>query len=149
MIRACTKKDLDELVHIWLEASVLAHPFISPAFWHSQAVSMREVYIPSATTYVYTDGESKPLAFISMRHNCIEALFVSAASQRRGIGFALIDYAKQLYPRLSLKVYAENESALAFYLKQGFKIEKEVTDAQTGHREFSMTYTSRNQLDKQ
>ena len=49
--------------------------------------------------------------------------------------------AKKSYKNLSLKVYAKNENAIAFYKNQGFQIVSQGNDENTGEKEFLMTFT--------
>ena len=58
--------------------------------------------------------------------------------QGQGIGKNLIDYAKNLYDNLSLAVYKENEKALEFYKKMGFKIISENINEDTNCVEYIM-----------
>ena len=53
MIRQCTKDDIEAVVLIWLKVSVIAHDFISPAFWESQVEAMKTIYIPNSETWVH------------------------------------------------------------------------------------------------
>ena len=58
MIRDFRNADVEPVLDIWLQASLLAHHFIAPAFWHGQLSAMREIYLPSAVTRVFeVDGQ--------------------------------------------------------------------------------------------
>ena len=52
MIRRFQQTDIDQVISIWLEASIKAHDFIESEFWKSKVKDMREIYIPSGETYV-------------------------------------------------------------------------------------------------
>lgn len=52
----------------------------------------------------------------------VEMLFVDPAFQRRGVGRALLDFARQRWPRLFLDVNEQNNAAARFYFKYGFVI---------------------------
>jgi putative acetyltransferase len=60
--------------------------------------------------------------------------------QGRGIGRALLEHAKTLRGRISLKVYRENESALRFYEMCGFVAAGEEVDEYTGCVQILMEY---------
>ncbi|WP_081757017.1 GNAT family N-acetyltransferase [Gorillibacterium massiliense] len=71
--------------------------------------------------------------FISIweEDNFIHNLFVSPEFKRFGIGRALLDEAVRLKGKpMSLKCVMENKNAFQFYLSQGWRIEKEVTDSE-------------------
>ena len=79
--------------------------------------------------------------FIGIDQGFIEGLFVKKNNQKQGIGKCLMQQAKKSYKNLSLKVYAKNENAIAFYKNQGFQIVSQGNDENTGEKEFLMTFT--------
>lgn len=131
MIRSYRKTDLEEMVRIWYEASVIAHSFIPASFWALQKSEMKEKYLPLAENYVFEE-KGQLAGFISLVGERVCALFVAPEMQGRGIGRALLEYAKTLNERLSLKAYRENYSALRFYEKCGFVAAGEDVDEHTG-----------------
>lgn len=54
-------------------------------------------------------------------------------------GRQLLAYAKEANDALSLGVYQKNERAVAFYLREGFAVQSEALDEDTGEREYTMT----------
>lgn len=145
MIREYRIEDLNIIADIWLEASIIAHDFIPASYWQNKVKDMCEIYIPSSTTFVYTEDElSAPLGFISMCDEHIAAIFVYPLSQGKNIGSELINYVKRDYPSLTLNVYSANKKSISFYIKHGFVIEEEQIDAETSHREFLMSYNGAN-----
>ena len=131
LIRSYRKTDLEEMVRIWYEASVIAHSFIPASFWALQKSEMKEKYLPLAENFVFEE-KGQLAGFISLVGERICALFVSPEMQGRGIGRALLEYAKTLKGRLALKAYRENESALRFYERCGFVAAGEEVDEYTG-----------------
>lgn len=140
MIRNFEQQDLDQVVRIWLEGSLIAHNFIPEDYWKGKSEEMREIYLPSSKTFVYENAEL--LGFISMKDNYIAALFVDPKEQGKGIGKQILNFVKCLYPSLELNVYAENLNSVEFYKKQGFVILEENIEEDTGHKEYKMRYTS-------
>lgn len=137
MIKACREGDLEALVRIWYEASVLAHAFVPAEFWAEQKGAMKNTYLPAVENWVFEE-EEEALGFISLIGGRICALFVKPGMQGKGIGTALIKHAKALKGNLSLKVYRENENALHFYEKCGFVPVAEETDEYTGCKQLLM-----------
>ena len=137
MIREYNPADIEAVLDIWLTASIKAHEFVAPEFWESQVASMRDLYIPASTTYVYqVDGEVR--GFYSLYEGILAAIFVSTEHQGSGIGKRLIHHAKLECPNLSLNVYKENQATIQFYLSQGLSIVSEQVDEHTGHQEYTM-----------
>lgn len=130
---------MNQVVNIWLEASIKAHNFIKSEFWKSKAKDMREIYIPSAETYVYDeDGVIK--GFVALSNDTLAAIFVSPNTQGAGIGKQLMVKSKEIRDNLKLTVYKENLKSIEFYKKCGFKIKLEQIDEHTGHTELLMVF---------
>lgn len=143
MIRDFEQQDMDSVVRIWLDASLIAHDFIPEDYWKGKSEELRELYIPNSKTFVYENESAELLAFISMKDQYIAALFVDPLEQGKGIGKQLLDFVKQLYQNLELDVYTENLDSVAFYKKHGFIIQEEGVEEGTGHKEYKMCYHSK------
>jgi putative acetyltransferase len=141
MIRKYQESDIDQIIRIWLEASIKAHDFVDSEFWKSKVKDMREIYVPSGETYSYEE-EGKIKGFVSLFENTIAAIFVSPNCQGKGIGKKLIAKSKEIRKHLNLTVYKENLKSVEFYKNCGFKFEREQTDEHTGHTELVMVYPS-------
>lgn len=143
MIREFKKEDEDAIISIWLQASEEAHGFIDASYWREKVEEMRSIYLPSSKTFVYRDPQTLELrGFISLIENYIAAVFVRPDRQGKGIGKQLLDFAKDLYENLDLRVYSENLRSVRFYKNQGFEPLSEEIDENTGHPETVMRYTS-------
>ncbi|MBH3465707.1 GNAT family N-acetyltransferase [Pseudomonas carnis] len=141
MIRDFRNADVEPVLDIWLQASLLAHHFIAPAFWHGQLSAMREIYLPSAVTRVFeVDGQVR--GFSCVYENTLAALFVSPAHQSRGVGTQLLEDAMGSRAALQLSVYSQNVSSIHFYQKNGFIVLSEQRDEHTGHLEKVMHWVS-------
>ena len=102
---------------------------------------MRNVYLPGSDTYVFEDEKTKSVqGFISMVGNYLAAIFVIPEAQGTGIGKALIEYVKKIYPEITLRVYAKNEPSVAFYEKQGFRFVEKHVEGETGEQELVMKW---------
>ncbi|MBC17437.1 Acetyltransferase, gnat family [Pseudodesulfovibrio profundus] len=141
MIREYTKEDLEDILAIWLGASVKAHDFVDGGYWESQVDNMRNMYIPASENYVY-EQDSKVVGFYSLHEETLAAIFVSPEHQGQGVGTSLLNHAKSQRTKLSLSVYKENQASYAFYLSQGFTVLSEQADEHTGHHEYTMFFTS-------
>lgn len=65
--------------------------------------------------------------FLARRGGEIDALYVSAAARRKGIGSALLEAARAAASPLSLWTFQANDAALRFYAARGF-VEAERSD---------------------
>ena len=119
-IRPLQEADLDTVVDLWLKSSIKAHSFIEASFWEGQVNAMREVYIPSADTWV-ADYEGMLVGFVSLNEEMLAALFVHPFFQGNGIGKQLLQFAMEQSDSLVLSVYKENKRAMDFYRKQGLR----------------------------
>ncbi|PHM33091.1 N-acetyltransferase [Xenorhabdus innexi] len=143
MIRKFIKTDMEDVLVIWLEASIKAHHFVAADFWQSQVENMRNIYIPASEVYVYTQNQ-KAIGFYALHNDILAAIFVSPDSQGQGVGKTLLTDAKSRRAELTLSVYQENKSSYHFYLSQGFYVAEENKDETTGHPEYVMRF--RNEL---
>lgn len=139
MIRNIQDVDLEKVLDIWLETSLVAHDFIESNYWVSKKNDMRNVYIPNSETYVY-ENEAGICGFFSLCENTLAAIFVKPDQQSKGIGRELLQKAKELRNFLILTVYKENSKSILFYKKAGFRLVKEQTDRNTGQPELIMQW---------
>ena len=62
-----------------------------------------------------------PVGLLAINGDSVEQLYIDPAEQRKGIGSALLDFAKDQSPtRLQLHTHQANIGARRFYEKQGF-----------------------------
>ena len=141
MIRDYRAADIDQILAIWLSASIKAHDFIESEFWKSKVSEMRDVYIPASETLVY-EAEGEIVGFYSLYENNLAAIFVAPNAQGKGVGTVLLDDAKSRRKNLQLTVYKDNIASIKFYEKHGFTLMGEQIDEHTGHPELIMEHHS-------
>ncbi len=141
MIRKFETQDLDAVMQIWLHSNLDAHAFIPASFWEAHFEMVRDL-LPQAELYVHEDAGTRQIdGFIGLTENHIEGIFVVKSARSKGIGKALLDYAKSRKPRLDLSVYQKNERALAFYRREQFVVQSEGIDGDTNEAEIQMLWT--------
>lgn len=140
MIRKLIPLDLDTVLNIWLDASVIAHDFIPKEFWQDKVQDMRTIYIPSSESFVL-EHQNKVVGFVSLVENQIAAIFVDPTQQGQGFGKKLLDYTKSLRSHLELSVYAKNSKSIEFYKRQSFKIQKEEIEPEAQEPCYVMTWS--------
>ena len=131
MIRKFESRELDAVMQIWLNGNLDAHPFIPASFWTDHFETVRDM-LPQAELYVHENEAPRQIdGFIGLTENHIEGIFVAKSARSKGIGRALLEYAKSRKPRLTLSVYQKNERALAFYRREQFIEQSEGIDEDT------------------
>lgn len=140
MIRKFQIEDLDRVMEIWLNGNCEAHDFVDRSYWEENFENVKEM-LPQAELYIYEDAKGIQ-GFAGIMENYIAGIFVCSASRSKGIGKCLLDAAKAKKENLSLHVYQKNERAVRFYLREGFAVQSEGMDEDTGEKDFLMVWDS-------
>lgn len=146
MIRMFDACDLNQVMELWLNGNIEAHDFILRNYWESNAPMVREQLL-QAEIYVYeTDG--KILGFVGLQGDYLAGIFVDRHARSMGIGGQLIHYVQKIRRTLTLNVYRKNQSAMEFYLREGFSVLSEDIDEPTGETDIvlSWKFEERNRL---
>jgi putative acetyltransferase len=126
-IRPYLANDFDAVTILWRISREVSLPEFQRAkgyFFHQDRAYFADVILKNNQVWVAeTDG--KPLAFMAMRADFIDDLYVHPDCWRRGIGLALLGHARRLSPdHVWLYTLQVNVNARAFYEKNGFVAEK-------------------------
>ena len=137
MTRPYTDEDLDELLDVWYQASLIAHSFLTEEFLATERRQIAEHWLPMAKTRVY-ETEGRVVGFLALVGNEVGAIFVDPSFQGRGIGRALMDRARESRPFLELNVLEANAIGRRFYDAYGFEfVDRHVGEA-TGQPELRL-----------
>lgn len=139
-IRKLETKDIDTVVELWYETSIVAHDFIPANYWKKHKDSMASIYLPNSETYLAIENE-KIAGFISMAENFLAAIFVDQKVQGKGIGKRLLNFIKEERTSIQLKVYKKNTKSIEFYKSQHFSIISESKEKETGENECLMEWS--------
>ena len=138
MIRKLQKTDIMKVADIWLDTNIKAHNFIPAKYWESYYEPVKEMLL-QAEVYVYeNNGEIQ--GFIGLNGEYVEGIFVCDKLQSQGIGKLLLDFVNESRTELSLHVYQKNIRAIRFYQREGFEIQSEGMDEDTGEKDYVMTW---------
>ena len=137
MIRPYFDSDLDDVLDVWYEASLIAHSFLDDEFLANEREEIAEHWLPIAETIV-CEIEGRVVGFLALIGNAVGAVFVSPAYQRSGIGRALMDRARTSRPFLELDVFEANASGRRFYEAYGFEEVGRHLHLPTGHTELRL-----------
>ncbi len=134
MVRPYKDEDREDILRVWLEASILAHDFVDPDYWKAELVNMRDMYLPLCDAIlVWTErDDGAPQAFIAFVDEYLAALFVAPDFQGRGIGSRLLRIALRMHPDLTLSVFRQNARAVSFYRRHGLEVLEERVERATG-----------------
>jgi GNAT superfamily N-acetyltransferase len=127
-LRQYQKADCDQVVTLWYRTWHDNYPDLK----HPQSISewnarFQSEIVTRCAIWVVNRGEDV-VGFMAMDTGCgsLEQLFVSPECQRQGIGYLLLEKAKQLCPGgLTLHTLQRNRNARCFYQKNGFSPGKE------------------------
>lgn len=124
---------------IWLAASLAAHDFIPRPYWEGNRQAMAERYLPaSVVRTAFRDGAI--VGFSAVRGDALEALFVHPDYWNRGVGKELLGALFTEHARLELNVYTNNQRAVDFYRRAGFRETARGLCPHTGEPEATMEW---------
>ena len=126
-IREYQPDDFDAVTQLWRRAREVSLPEFQRAKGYSfemDCAYFRDRLLPNNQVWV-AETDRRPVAFMAIKDDFIDHLFVAPGFWRMGIGRALLTHARTLSPqRLRLFTLQINVNARAFYEKNGFTILK-------------------------
>jgi putative acetyltransferase len=137
VIRPYRESDLDDVLDVWHEASLIAHSFLDEEFLATEREEIAEHWLPIAETIV-CENEGCVVGFLALIGNEVGAVFVRPAHQRNGIGRALMDRAQMSRSFLELDVFEANANGRRFYEAYGFEQVGRHLHLPTGHTELRL-----------
>lgn len=118
-VRRGTSEDSARALAIWRDAVDATHGFLTPAD-RAEIDAMVVAWLPTVDLWMIDDESGRPVGFLVMDGNLIDALFVDPAVHGRGFGTALLDHALALAPEAVVDASEQADNALAFYEARGF-----------------------------
>lgn len=137
--RAGSQAEYAMCTDIWLQASIVGHPFIEKDFWKGKQQSMTEQHLPASNVLLAYD-EGVPVGFAATCGNTLAALFVLPSRWRNGIGRKLLNRLFAEHQKLELAVYQKNQRGVTFYTRMGFKPVRQQVCPHTGEAETVMRW---------
>ena len=131
MIRRFAPSDEDDIIRVWLAATISGQSFLSEEHWRAMEPEVRDRLLPAAQTWVVDDGMGV-VAFISILGDLIGGLFTHPDHQGEGHGRALVEHASRSLDPLFVEVFAANDEALRFYRSRGFTDHEDGVDPESG-----------------
>ena len=120
-IRRSRPDEGDKLTAIWCRSVDATHDFLTKAY-RKELEEMVRAFLPEAPLWVAVNTEDQPIAFMLLTGDHMDALFVDPDVRGCGVGKLLIEHALSLTPKLTTNVNEQNEQAVGFYQKMGFRV---------------------------
>lgn len=120
-IRRSRHDEGEKLIAIWCRSVDATHNFLSKEY----RVELEELvrsFLPEAPLWVAVTEKDEPIAFMLLTGEHMDALFVDPDVRGCGVGKLLINHALTLSSKLTTNVNEQNEQAVGFYNKMGFKV---------------------------
>ena len=78
--------------------------------------------LPEAPLWVAVNERDQPVGFMLLSGQHMDALFIDPDVRGCGVGRMLVEHALSMAPELTTNVNEQNEQAVGFYKKVGFKV---------------------------
>ena len=140
MIRKFRDEDTTNVMTIWTKGNFEAHDFIDKDYWLLNYNKVKNEYLKKAETYVYVENDEIKGIISLLNNEYIGALFVRKEYRKKGVGRKLVNFVKNKYEKLVLKVYEKNINAILFYVSLGFVNQKIQIDKETNEKEYIMEW---------
>ena len=134
-IRHLQEDDIDAIAKIWLDTNMEAHSFVPAEYWEGNLALVKEMFL-QAEMYVYSEN-GEIWVLLGWIKAILRGFLCGRGRSPRGIGKALLDIVKEKKAELALHVYRKNEKAVRFYLREGFRIQREMTGRRYQRRRVS------------
>lgn len=120
-IRLMEYSELEDVMQLWRTTSAATYTFLNAAHTENEDRAYFRNHIAAQNTLWVAVDRGELLGFLAINGSYIDRLYIHPDRQRRGVGAALINHAKELSPHgLELHTHVKNANACAFYEKNGF-----------------------------
>lgn len=122
LIETASQKDFPEIVEVW-EASVRAtHHFIPEEYIQQIKPLLLNQYLDMVDLHCIRNAARQIIGFSGIAEGKIEMLFIHPDWFGKGAGKSLVHYAVHSQNAVEVDVNEQNEQAVTFYQKMGFRV---------------------------
>ncbi|MGJ1204394.1 GNAT family N-acetyltransferase [Sphingobacterium lactis] len=118
-IKQYVSTDYTPLMEVWESAVRATHDFLKPEDFNFFQAAIPNEYLPNLAIYILEDAGIK--AFAAVSGTALEMLFVHANARGKGYGGKLLQFAIAELGIQEVDVNEQNEQAVGFYRKYGFR----------------------------
>lgn len=111
--------DAPRALQIWRDAVDATHGFLTAAD-RVEIDAIVETFVAEAELWLVDDAAGRPVGFLVMDGDMIDALFVDPIVHGHGFGSALLAHALTLSPQATVDASEQATNALPFYEARGF-----------------------------
>lgn len=139
IIRKINGYEIDIVMKIWYESNIDVHNFVKKSHWEKLYSRVKDKLM-KLDVYVYEENNIIKGFICIDDSGYIHELYVVKSFRSKGIGKKLLSFSKQMNKQLTLNVFEKNKNAVAFYLKQDFRIEKQEIEEETAEEGYLMKW---------
>ena len=122
MINSASQRDYPAIIELW-ELSVRASHFFLPEDYLQKIKSLLPSILPTVKLFVHFDKDNQTITgFLGVSEEKIEMLFIHPDIRGQGIGRLLNKFAVEQLQTYKVDVNEQNEQAVSFYKKIGYKV---------------------------
>jgi putative acetyltransferase len=122
MINSASQRDYPAIIELW-ELSVRASHFFLPEDYLQKIKSLLPSILPTVKLFVHFDKDNQTITgFVGVSEEKIEMLFIHPDNRGQGIGRLLNKFAVEQLQTYKVDVNEQNEKAVSFYKKMGYKV---------------------------
>jgi len=122
MINSASQRDYPAIIELW-ELSVRASHFFLPEDYLQKIKSLLPSILPTVKLFVHFDKDNQTITgFVGVSEEKIEMLFIHPDNRGQGIGRLLNKFAVEQLQTYKVDVNEQNEQAVSFYKKMGYKV---------------------------
>jgi len=122
MINSASQRDYPAIIELW-ELSVRASHFFLPEDYLQKIKNLLPSILPTVKLFVHFDKDDQIITgFLGVSEEKIEMLFIHPAKRGQGIGRLLNNFALEQLQTYKVDVNEQNEQAVSFYKKIGYKV---------------------------
>ena len=120
-IRAALEADYPAIMRIWENSVRATHDFLKEEDLQLYKKLIPIAYLPQLKAFIM-ESNAHPCAFFAVSDDNLEMLFVDTEYRGQGVGALALTYVLENLQVYKVDVNEQNQQAVDFYLKKGYKL---------------------------